>query len=111
DSTAPGAFRRPQALGQGTQKNQGWIFDRRRHLGETRRGSSAAPPTARISGARETQIDLQRRTAAAYRLSDRTAPYFVPPGADGDRTAELDRAQPAEHPHPHRGRPPHPARV
>ncbi len=37
--------------------------------------------------------------------------HQLPPGRRGDRAAVLDRPEPAEHPDPHRGRPPHPHRV
>ncbi len=38
-------------------------------------------------------------------------PHVLSPGRRGDRTPVLDRPEPAEHPDPHGGRPPHPAGV
>ncbi len=56
----------------------------------------------------EAEIDLYRRAAGAYQPRDRAGPYLLFHRRGQYRAAGLDRSEPAEHPGPHRGRPPHP---
>ena len=51
-----------------------------------------------------------RRGPAQVRRRRRAHPHHVQPDDRGHRPAVVDRAQPAEHPDPHRGGPAHPAR-
>jgi DNA polymerase-1 len=62
----------------------------------------------RLAPALEAEIDLHGCFANPYQRRNRAGPYLVFAGGDLDRAAGLDRSEPAEHPDPHRGRPPDP---
>ena len=67
-------------------------------------GAPAAPPRrgqAQVHGGRPAQVGLRRRAD----------PHHLQPDGGGHRPALLHRAQPAEHPDPHRGGPADPARL
>ena len=57
------------------------------------------------------KIDLYRRAAGADQPGDRPRPHQLLAVRRADRAALLDRPQSAEHPDPHRDRPPDPRRV
>ena len=59
---------------------------------------------AGLAAAVETQIDLHGRAAGPYRPRYGPRAHLLRADRGGDRAALVDRSQPAEHPHPHRGR-------
>ena len=61
--------------------------------------------------AAEAEGHLHRRAAAARQPGDRPRAHLLQPGGRGDRAAEQQRSEPAEHPDPDRDRPRDPARV
>ena len=56
-----------------------------------------------------TRLKVDRRRPAEFRRRRRTHPHHVQPDHRRDRPALVDRAQPAEHPDPHRRRSADPA--
>ena len=71
----------------------------------TRRSTAPAVEAAGMAPARQAQEHLHRLAAPAHRRGDGPHPHLLRAGLDLDRAALLDRAEPAEHPDPHRGRP------
>ena len=55
-----------------------------------------------------TRLKMHCRRAAQVGRRRRAHPHDVQPDDRGNRPAVVDRAQPAEHPDPHRGGPTHP---
>ena len=97
-----GARRRPQ--GQDRR-----LFDRRRRArGAGGAGARAAGAGARLADALEAEVDLHRHAAGRDQPRDRAGAHLLHDRRRGDRPAGLDRAEPAEHPGPHRGGPAHP---
>ena len=75
------------------------------------RQDRAPVPAASAGPPRRHPAQGHRRRAAELGGRRRPDPHHVQPDDRGDRPALLDRAQPAEHPDPHRRRPPDPRRV
>ena len=65
----------------------------------------------RLAPALQAEIDLYRRAAGLRSTRDRPRPHLLRAGRDHDRPAVLVRAEPAEHPGPHRGGPQDPHRL
>ena len=59
----------------------------------------------------EAEIDLHRRAAELHQPADPARPHHLRAGRDHDRPAVVERAEPAEHPGAHRGRPQDPPRL
>ena len=59
----------------------------------------------------QTEVDLYRRTAYLCASADPSRPHHLCAGGDHHRPAVVERAEPAEHPDPHRERAPDPARL
>ena len=79
----------------------------RRLGGSARRagaGARAAAPDPRVAQPSEAEGHLHRRAAAAGRPRHRPGAHVVQPGGRGDGAVEQQRAEPAEHPDPHRAR-------
>ena len=90
----------------GTQDQDRRLVDRRRRArGARRAGPRAAAEDPRLAAALEAEIDLHRRAAGLRQSDDRPRPHQLRARRDHDRAAVLVRAEPAEHPDPHRGRP------
>ena len=83
--------------------------------GRSARGAGADPRSAaaRAGVARAAQAEehLHRRAAADGASGNRPRAHLLQPGGCGHRTPEQLRPEPAEHPDPHRARPPDPPRV
>ena len=67
-------------------------------------GNDARRPHPRLAPALQAEIDLHRSAARLHPPGDRPRPHLVRARRDHDRPALLVRAEPAEHPDPHRGR-------
>ena len=67
-------------------------------------GPCASREDPRMAAAREAEIDLYRHPAAAHASGDEARAYLLRACRDDHGTAVLLRAEPAEHPDPHRGR-------
>jgi DNA polymerase-1 len=78
---------------------------------QTGRGLSAAPAAAGMARPVQAQEHLHRQAAAQCQCGHRTGSHPVCAGGCGDRAAGLQRAQSAEHPDPHAGRPANPRSV
>jgi DNA polymerase-1 len=74
-------------------------------------GPRAAAENPRLAAGLEAEIDLYRRAAGLRQSDDAPRPYQLRAGLDHDRAAVVVRAEFAEHPGPHRGRPKDPPRL
>ena len=86
----------------------GPAFDQRGGAGGDRRPARAAARDPGISRPGQTAQHLYRQAAGNGQSRHRPRAHQLPPGRCRDRAAVLLRSQPAEHPDPHRRRPPHP---
>ena len=77
----------------------------------TRGDAPPAPAPDPAPAAREAQEHVPRRPARAGPPRGRPGPRLVQPGGRGDRPAQFQRPEPAEHPGPDRGRPADPPGV
>ena len=59
----------------------------------------------RLAPADQAEVDLHRRAAGLHPSRDQARAHLLCAGVDDDRAAVLVRAEPAEHPGPHGGRP------
>ena len=85
----------------------GYTTDAEALAGSLREDRAPVPP-AHADPPRRHPAAADRRGPAQDRRRRRPHPHDVQPDDRGDRPAVVDRAQPAEHPDPHRGGPPHP---
>ena len=76
-----------------------------------RAGSRAAAEDPGVAADHQAEIDLHRRAAGLHQPDHQARPHQLRAGGDADRPALVIRAEPAEHPGPHRGRPQDPARL
>ena len=65
----------------------------------------------RVPRADEAEVDVHRQAADRHRSAHQAHPHVVPPGRRGDGPAVVVGPESAEHPDPHRRRPPHPPGV
>ena len=88
------------------------VGDRRARARRTRRaGPRAAAEDPGVAADHQAQVDLHRRAAGLHQPDHQARAHQLRAGGDADRPALLLRAEPAEHPDPHRGRPQDPARL
>src|SRR5262249_20210683 len=88
------------------------LVDRRAYArGPGRTGPRLAAEDPRLAAGLETALDLYRRAAGLRQSDDASRAHKLRARRDPDRPTFLLRAEPAEHPDPHRGGPPHPPRV
>ena len=106
-AAAAGAVRRARPAGQ-LQDPDRAALDQRGGAGGTGRPARAAAHDPRLPHLREAGLDLHREAARADQPAHRPRAHQLPPGGGGDRAPVLVGPEPAEHPDPHRGRPPHP---
>ena len=86
--------------------------DRRaRARGTGRAGPRAAAENPRLAAGVEAEIDLHRRAAGLRQSDDASRAHQLRARRHHDRPAVVVRAQSAEHPGPHRGRPQDPPRL
>ena len=86
--------------------------DRRARAGGAgRAGPRAAAENSRLAAGVEAALDLHRRAAGLRQRRDPPRPHQLRAGRDHDRPAVVIRAEPAEHPGPHRGGPQDPPRL
>ena len=111
--------RQPEAARRGALRPDG---PRRRPQGQDRRlhhrrgrargaggpGPRPAGADARLAAPLQAEVDLHRHAAGRDQPRDGPGAYLLPDRRRRHRPAGLDRAEPAEHPRPHRGGPPHP---
>ena len=90
------------------QAHQDRLHHRRRRAAGPLREDRAPVPRAPARAPRRDPAAADRRGPAQDRGRGRPDPHHVQPADRGDRPALQHRPQPAEHPGPHRGRPPHP---
>ena len=93
------------------QAHQDRLHHRRRRPAVAVRQDRAPVPAAPAGPPRRHPAQGHRRRAAELGGRRRPHPHHVQPDDRGDRPALVDRAQPAEHPDPHRRRPPDSRRV
>ena len=74
-------------------------------------GHAVAGARARMAAIVETQVDLHRRAAGLRQSGDRTRAYVLRARGHHHGAPVVVRAQPAEHPRPHRGGPQDPPRL
>ncbi|CAA9304915.1 MAG: DNA polymerase I, partial [uncultured Lysobacter sp.] len=104
------AVRRAQAAGTGEDADR--PAERERGgAGGDRRAARTAARDPRLPRPRQAAQHLHRQAARDDPPGQRPRAHQLPPGRRGDRAARVLRSEPAEHPDPHRGRPPHPHRV
>ena len=106
DPVARGAVYSSEAVGQGAEKNQEWIFDRRRYAREARGGASDAAQADRVPHDFEIEIHLCRRAVRGDSIGHRPNPHDLASGAGAHRTRQLERSESAEYPDPQRRGPP-----
>ena len=88
------------------------VGDRRARARRARRaGPRAAAEDPGVAADHQAQVDLHRRAAGLHQPDHQARAHQLRAGGDADRTALILRAEPAEHPGPHRGRPQDPARL
>ena len=88
------------------------VVDRRaRARGTGRAGPRAAAEDSRLAAGVEAQIDLHRRAAGLRQSRHPPRAHELRARRDHHRAALVLRAEPAEHPDPHRGRPQDPPRL
>ena len=96
----------------GTKTKTGALVDPAQVLEElAARGPRAAAQDPRLAPADQAEVDLYRCPARLHPSRHRPRPHLLCAGRDHDRAAVLVRAQPAEHPGPHRGGPQDPHRL
>ena len=115
-SGQPEAARRRAVRPDGTagrhQDQDRTMGDRREGArGAGRAGPRAAAADSRLAAGFEAALDLHRRAAELSQCGDQARPHLVCAGRDADRPSVVVRAEPAEHPGPHRGRPQDPPRL
>ena len=74
-------------------------------------GHAAAAEDSRLAAGHEAEIDLHRRAAGLRQSDDPPRAHELRARRDHDRPALVVRAEPAEHPDPHRGGPQDPPRL
>ena len=84
---------------------------RKRARGTRRAGPRAAAEDPRLAAGVEAALDLHRRAAGLRQPGHPPRPHQLRAGRDHHRAAVVVRAEPAEHPDPHRGRPQDPPRL
>ena len=87
------------------------VDHRQRPRGPRGGRSRAAGARAGVAATVETQVDLHRRPAGLRQSRDRTRAYVLRARGHHHRAPVVVRAQPAEHPRPHRGGPQNPPRL
>ena len=88
------------------------VVDRREGArGPRRRGRADRAKDRRMAAAHQAEVHLHRRAPRLHPSGDRPRPHRLRARLDLDRPALLLRAEPAEHPDPHRGGPRHPPRL
>ena len=86
--------------------------DRRARAGRAgRAGPRTAAENPRLAAGLEAALDLHRRAAGLRQRRDPSRPHLLRAGRDHHRPAVVVRAEPAEHPGAHRGRPQNPPRL
>ena len=110
ETTAGDPVRQARPAGR-AQDSHGPAVHRRRRARGTGAGVRAAEIDPRIPRRVQTQIHVYRQAAGADQRAHRPNSYLVPTDGGGDGPVVLLRSEPAEHPHPHRGGPPHPPGV
>ena len=108
-AAAGGAVRR--ARDAEDQAHQDRLHHRRRRAAVAVRQDRAPVPAAPAGAPRRHPAQGHRRRTAERGGRRRPHPHHVQPDHRGDRPAVVDRAEPAEHPDPHRRRPADPRRV
>ena len=108
-AAAGGAVRR--AGDAEDQAHQDRLHHRRGRAAVAVRQDRASVPAASAGPPRRHPAEGHRRRAAELGGLRRPDPHHVQPDDRRDRPAVVDRAEPAEHPDPHRRRPPDPRRV
>ena len=114
--------RQPEATGRRAVRQDGpagrhqdqdrAMGDRRARAGRAgRAGPRAAAENSRLAAGVQAALDLHRRTAGLRQRRDPPRPHLLRAGRDHDRPAVVIRAEPAEHPGPHRGGPQDPPRL
>jgi hypothetical protein len=104
------AVRRTEAAGAGEDAERP-ALDQRGSAGGDRRPARTAADHPGIPRPGETAQHLHRQAAGDGQSGHRPRAHQLPPGRRGDRAAVVLRSEPAEHPDPHRGWPPHPHRL
>ena len=74
-------------------------------------GHRAAAEDSGMAAGHQAQVDLHRRAAGLHQPDDQARAHELRAGRDADRAPLVVRAEPAEHPDPHRGRPQDPPRL
>ena len=96
----------PEGRAQGQERD---LFDRRDRAGAAcRRRRAGGAAGAGMAPTDEAEEHLHRRVAGADQPRDGAGPHQLQPVGRADRAIVVDRAQSAEHPDPHRDRPPDP---
>ena len=108
-AAAGGAVRRARHAED--QADQDRLHHRRGRAAVAVRQDRAPVPAAPAGPPRRHPAQGHRRRAAEVGGRRRAHPHHVQPDDRGDRPAVVDRAQPAEHPDPHRRGPADPRRV
>ena len=99
-------------LAGGRKTKTGAVVDRREGARGSRRGGRAdRAKDRRVAAAHQAQIHLHGRASRLHPSGDRPRPHRLLARLDLDRPALVVRAEPAEHPDPHRGGPRHPPRL
>ena len=93
------------------QEDQVRLHHRRRRPAEPVHPDRRPAPGAPAAPPRRGQAEIHGRRPAQVGLRRRPHPHHVQPDRRRHRPALLHRPQPAEHPDPHRGGPPHPPRL
>ena len=88
------------------------VVHRRARARRARRaGPRAAAEDPGMAAGHQAQVDLHRRAAGLHQPDDQARAHELRAGGDADRAPVVVRAEPAEHPDPHRGRPQDPPRL
>ena len=96
----------------GTKTKTGqWATGAKRARGAGRAGPRAAAQDPRLAAGLQAALDLHRRAAGLRQSGDQARPHLLRAGRDHHRPAVVVRAEPAEHPDPHRGGPQDPPRL
>jgi len=110
ETAAGRAVRQARPAGAAQDRNRA-ALDRRGRARGARRRTRTAAHHPRVPRPREAQVHLHRQAAGTGRSTHRARAHFLSPGGRRDRSAVIDRSQPAEYPGAHAGRPAHPPGV